>query len=63
MSAGFNVGVRTRWYSPGELSALLQGLQEGDQLEFDRGIYKHWAVYIGYRQGRIQGVANRSGAP
>ena len=30
-------------------TTLLNELEEGDLLEFPRGAYSHWAVYIGNR--------------
>ncbi len=30
-----------------EIEAVLAVVQAGDMIEFIRGIYSHWAVYVG----------------
>jgi len=50
----------SKWYTPDELHELVVEVHEGDLLEFDRDIYKHWAVYVGYRETSCSG--RRKGA-
>ena len=40
----------SNWYTSDKLLELVVEAHEGDRLEFDRGMYNHWAVYVGYRE-------------
>ena len=44
-----NVGVVSRWHTRDDEDAFIDGLRRGDLIEFDRGGYSHWAVYLGIR--------------
>ena len=43
-----NVGIISDWHSKEERGALFRILRRGDLVEFDRGSYCHWAVYVGH---------------
>ena len=42
-----NVSIVSEWHSRDESSALFRLLRPGDLVEFDRGNYCHWVVYVG----------------
>ena len=42
-----NFGVVSRWHERHDEDELLATLKKGDLVEFDRGNYSHWAVYLG----------------
>lgn len=42
-----NLSLISPWHSPEEDEAFLILLKRGDLIEFDRGSYSHWAVYLG----------------
>ncbi|XP_076328355.1 phospholipase A and acyltransferase 4-like [Tachypleus tridentatus] len=42
-------GHTSRWFRKHEHRELLYELECGDLIEFERGCYKHWAVYAGNR--------------
>ncbi|XP_013790373.1 retinoic acid receptor responder protein 3-like [Limulus polyphemus] len=45
-----NEEYTSRWYREYEYERLLYELQTGDLIEFERGFYKHWAVYAGNKK-------------
>uniref|UniRef100_T1JIE2 LRAT domain-containing protein n=1 Tax=Strigamia maritima TaxID=126957 RepID=T1JIE2_STRMM len=46
-SSIMNFGYKSRWYTFDNKEKLLILLQPGDLIEFQRGMYQHWAVYVG----------------
>jgi hypothetical protein len=40
---------QSKWVEPANHVELVTILEPGDLVEFDRGTYKHWAVYVGTR--------------
>ncbi len=52
MSAG-NVGFQSDWFWKWCLKEFFELLEEGDLLEFDMGLYKHWAIYVGKSPKRL----------
>eukprot|EP00096_Caligus_rogercresseyi_P002708 TRINITY_DN1495_c0_g1_i1.p1 TRINITY_DN1495_c0_g1~~TRINITY_DN1495_c0_g1_i1.p1 ORF type:complete len:185 (-),score=13.34 TRINITY_DN1495_c0_g1_i1:284-838(-) len=51
-----NIGRRTMYYDRSDLTVFLGRVQYGDLIEFDRGHYNHWAIYIG--DGLVTHLAN-----
>ncbi|GAB6020863.1 hypothetical protein CHUAL_003513 [Chamberlinius hualienensis] len=44
--ASFNYGLISNWYNNDSLPELFKQLEIGDLLEFDRSLYRHWAVCV-----------------
>uniref|UniRef100_T1IVQ1 LRAT domain-containing protein n=1 Tax=Strigamia maritima TaxID=126957 RepID=T1IVQ1_STRMM len=44
------ISLRSRWFRLEDMDEIFSLLQEGDLLEFDRGNYSHWAVYVGIQE-------------
>ena len=40
-------GYQSIYYKPGDYADLLQELKLGDLIEFNRGAYSHWAIWVG----------------
>ncbi|GAB6020864.1 hypothetical protein CHUAL_003514 [Chamberlinius hualienensis] len=57
-----NYGRLSKWYNADSMSAFYKVLKVGDLIEFDRGLYNHWAVCIKVNGSRTKVIHRTASA-